>query len=176
MANFSANQVRQFYVVLSKAESFDGDLSSGSAMVKKTIDDTIYLHYVTPNGNDGPIVTTTDKFPLKNIVSAIASPATSRKLKRVSLSFDPTINGGNPIAGQLYAISITFYGLGVGGPANQYIKMLGSYRAKEGDTSTIVMAALKKEADANLSSEPIQYATITDPKDGTLVIEEKLQP
>ena len=174
MANFSQDQVRQLYVVLSKATTFNNTTPSGALKVNKSNED-IWFTYQTPNGDNGNSATVrTDLIPIKNIEYAVASPAVSRPLKRQVVSLDP-LNGGNPVVGQDYILRFTFYNLGMGGPENQYIKNGGAYRVKVGDTAATVMQALKDLADKNFSREPFPYVTITV-VGSTLVIEEVPQP
>lgn len=176
MANFSTDQVRQLYVVLSKATTFDATTPSGAMAVKENGED-VFFNYMTPNGDNGNAgVVRSDLIPIKNVEYAVATGPKSRPLKRQVVAFDPSINGGNPIVGQEYILRFTFYNLGMGGPENQYIKLGGAYRAKTGDTAATVMAALKALSDKNFSREAYPYVTITDPADGTLVIEEMPQP
>ena len=92
MANFSQDQVRQFYVVLSKATTFTASTPSGALQVNKSTED-VWFNYQTPNGDNGNSATVrTDLIPLKNIEYAVASPAVSRPLKRQVVSLDTTLN------------------------------------------------------------------------------------
>lgn len=175
MANFSQDQVRQLYVVLSKATTFNNTTPSGALKVNKSNED-VWFTYQTPNGDNGNSATVrTDLIPIKNIEYVVASPAVSRPLKRQVVSLDASLNGGNPVVGQEYILRFTFYNLGMGGPENQYIKNGGAYRVKTGDTAATVMQALKALADKNFSREPYPYVTVTV-AGNTLVIEEVPQP
>ena len=175
MANFSQDQVRQLYVVLSKATKFDNTTPSGALKVNKSNED-VWFNYQTPNGDNGNSATVrTDLIPIKNIEYAVASPAVSRPLKRYVVSLDTSLNWGSPVVGQEYMLRFTFYNLGIGGPENQYIKNGGAYKVKIGDTTNTIMKALKALADKNFSREPYPYVTVTVDGD-TLVIEEVPQP
>ena len=175
MANFSQDQVRQLYVVLSKATTFDNTTPSGALKVNKSKED-VWFNYQTPNGDNGNSATVrTDLIPIKNIEYAVASPGVSRPLKRQVVSFDDSVNWGYPAVGQEYILRFTFYNLGMGGPENQDIKNGGAYRVKTGDTAATVMQALKDLADKNFSREPYPYVTVTV-AGNTLVIEEVPQP
>ena len=175
MANFSQDQVRQLYVVLSKATKFDNTTPSGALKVNKSNED-VWFNYQTPNGDNGKSATVrTDLIPIKNIEYAVASPAVSRPLKRQVVSLDTSLNWGSPVVGQEYMLRFTFYNLGIGGPENQYIKNGGAYKVKIGDTAATIMQALKALADKNFSREPYPYVTVTLDGD-TLVIEEVPQP
>ena len=175
MANFSQDQVRQLYVVLSKATKFDNTTPSGALKVNKSNED-VWFNYQTPNGDNGNSATVrTDLIPIKNIEYAVASPAVSRPLKRQVVSLDTSLNWGNPVVGQEYMLRFTFYNLGMGGPENQYIKNGGAYKVKIGDTTNTIMKALKALADKNFSREPYPYVTVTV-AGNTLVIEEVPQP
>ena len=175
MANFSQDQVRQLYVVLSKATKFDNTTPSGALKVNKSNED-VWFNYQTPNGDNGNSATVrTDLIPIKNIEYAVASPAVSRPLKRQVVSLNTSIYLGTPVVGQEYMLRFTFYNLGMGGPENQYIKNGGAYKVKIGDTANTIMKALKALADKNFSREPYPYVTVTVVGD-TLVIEEVPQP
>ena len=179
MANFSEDQVRQLYVVKSKATTFDGTTPAGALAVKGTPED-VFFNYQTPNGeNGGSTVVRSDLVPLKNVEYAVATKPKSRPLQKVEITLDGTLNSGNPIVGQEYILRFTFYNLGMGGPENQYIKNGGAYRVKTGDTVQSVLTALKDLAIKNFSREayPLVNITITGTGATTkLVVEEVSQP
>lgn len=176
MANFSTDQVRQFYIVLDKGTApltLTGD--AGTAVIKNS-DEDVWLEYITPNGDFGAnSVVRSDLIPKANVESAVATPPKSRPLKRLVVSLDASINGGAPVVGQEYMLRFTFYGIGMGGPENQYIKEGGAYRVRPGDTATTVMQKLKELADINFSREAFPYVKI-NVAGSTLVIEEVPQP
>lgn len=179
MANFSQDQVRQLYVVKSKATTFDATTPSGAILIKGTPED-VFFNYQTPNGDNGNATTVrSDLIPLKNIEYAVATKPASRPLKKVEVTLDSTLNGGDPIVGQEYILRFTFYNLGLGGPENQYIKNGGAYRVKTGDTAETVLKALKSLAETNFSREAYPMVTFTISGTGAttkLVIEEVPQP
>lgn len=179
MANFSEDQVRQLYVVKSKATTFDTTTPAGALAVKGTLEDAYFI-YQTPNGDNGNATAVrSDLIPLKNVEYAVATQPKSRPLQKVEITLDETLNGGNPIVGQEYILRFTFYNLGMGGPENQYIKNGGAYRVKTGDTVATVLTALKDLAIKNFSREAYPMATFTITGTGAttkLVVEEVPQP
>lgn len=175
MATFSQDQVRQFYIATSKATTLDASSPVGALKLSGTATD-LFFNYVSPNGdNGGSTIVRSDLINIKKIDSVVATKAKSRKLKKVKVSLDPSINSGNPVVGQDYIIRFTFFGLGIGGQENQYVKTGGAYRAKTGDTPTTLMAALKALCDKNFSRETDKYVSITA-TGADLFIEELPQP
>jgi hypothetical protein len=204
MAQFSnANNVRQFYVVKSlvdNASAFTDANDAGAIQVKydnaTTAKDT-WFNYVTPNGEQGNNkAIRTDIVGTPTIKSITPSKIKTRKLKRLEITLDPTINSGTPVLGQEYILRFTFYGLGLGGPENQYLKDGGAYRAITANPADVYenLAVLAK---LNFSREVTPYVKVyTDEFDpytaystpnkpanvdlpGTstkLIIEEVLQP
>lgn len=176
MANFSQDQVRQFYVVNNQGISpLQLTNSPGTAVVKNNTED-VWLEYVTPNGDHGNVaVVRTDLIPIKNVVRALQSTAKVRPLKRVAIDFNPDVNTSNPVVGQEYILRFTFYNLGMGGPENQYIKLGGAYRVKPSDTAATVATALANLATLNLSREATPYVTVTA-LGNQIIVEEVEQP
>ncbi len=176
MANFSTDQVRQLYTVLTKGTSPLANTAAAGTVAIKYNEEDVWFEYVTPNGNFGNNgVVRSDLINKKNVELVVATPPKSRPLKRQVVSLDPNINGGAPVVGQEYILRYTFYNIGMGGPENQYIKNGGAYRVKTGDTAATLMAALKALSDKNFSREAYPYVTTTV-SGNTLVIEEYPQP
>lgn len=150
MANFSQDQVRQFYVV----KRLVNTLTSPGDLKVNTSDEYAWFEYMSPNGNNGnPIIVRSDLIDKKKIVYMKTSEAKTRKLKKVKVTLNSEINSGAPLAGQDYILRFVFYGLGIGGVENQYIKEGGAYRVKTGDTAAKVYATMKKLAEINFSRE-----------------------
>ena len=162
MANFSTDQVRQLYVVTDKATVFDDTTVDGAIAVNFSNED-VWFTYQSPNAglNEGSGPVRSDLIPVKCVEAAVATSAKSRPLRKLVVELDPTINGGNPVVGQEYILRYTFFGLGIGGNENQYIKNAGSYRVRPGDTATDVLQAIKDLSDKNFSREPSLYVTTT---------------
>jgi hypothetical protein len=175
MANFSQNQVRQFYIAKAKGTTFTDSTAAGTVLFNAGGDD-VWLTYQTPNGDNGGNATVrSDLIPKKNINSVVLSKPASRKLKRLEVAFDSTVNSGAPVPGQEYVLRFTFYNLGLGGHENQYIKESGSVKAVTGDTAATVLTKLYTIAQKNLGFEYEKYVSITDGT-GKLTIEEISQP
>lgn len=165
MANFSTDQVRQLYIPLSyKNAPLVPTDPVGTMNIRYTTED-IWLTYVTPNGdvtvNGTTSIVRSDIIPIKNVTKAVSAPARRRNLKRQQIVLDPAINAGAPVVGQEYILRFTFYGLGIGGPENQYIKNGGAYRVKPGDTVATVLENLAALARLNFSREPYPYVKVT---------------
>lgn len=153
MANFSEDQVRQFYVVTSKATTITNNSAAGAIKVRSSAED-LWFEYASPNGEHGGVgVVRSDLINKKKIDYVTASPARVRNLRRLEVTFDPLINSGAPIVGQDYILRFTFFGLGLGGFENQYIKEGGAYRVKTGNTAANVYEALADLIKVNFSRE-----------------------
>lgn len=190
MATFSQDQVRQFYVVTANSTTGDHLAASDAAGTIKVKDSTedVWFEYVTPNGDNGATVVRTDLINKAKVVRAVASPATSRRLKRLEVVLDPSLNSGDPIVGQEYILRFTLYGMGIGGQENQYIKEGGAYRVRPGDTAATIYENLAELSQLNFSRESTQYVKVTtdtyDPETATnkpgtstkIIIEEVSQP
>lgn len=177
MAVFSTDQTRPLYVVLDKAEPMAVDSPVGAMAVRNSVED-LWFEYMSPNGGDPmgtPGVVRTDLISKKCIDYIRVSPAKTRPLKRIEVTMNPDVNSGAPVVGQEYLIRMRFFGLGIGGNENQYLKEAGVYRVKPGDTAADVLNALKTSIDLNFSREVVPYITATV-VGNALVIEEVLQP
>lgn len=106
---FSTNQVRQLYVAT--------DVKAGGAHVlatdpvgtislqKDNANSHMYFEYIGVGGRVRSDLIDTDK-----VLYAKATPASDlvRPLKKVTITLDNTVNGGEPIAGQDYILRIVF--------------------------------------------------------------------
>ena len=187
MANFSEDQVRQFYVATSKAATITNNSAAGAIKVRSSAED-LWFEYASPNGEHGGVgVVRSDLINKQKIDYVTASPAMVRKLQRAIVALDSNVSA-TPIAGQDYILRFTFFGLGLGGFENQYIKEGGAYRVKTGNTAANVYEALADLIKVNFSREAHPYVKVTtdtyDPytdstKPGTstkLIITEVPQP
>lgn len=160
MANFSEDQVRQFYVATSKAATITNNSAAGAIKVRSSAED-LWFEYASPNGEHGGVgVVRSDLINKRKIDYVTASPARVRNLKRLEVTLDALINNGNPIVGQDYILRFTFFGLGLGGFENQYIKEGGAYRAKTGDTAATLYDKLIALAKINFSREAFPYVKL----------------
>ena len=103
---FSENQVRQLYVATAVKSSVAATDTAGTIAVKT---DTAKTHlYFQYKGADN--LMRSDLFDPKSILDAKVTPASAlaSNLKVKTLVLDPTVNGGNPIAGQDYVLRISF--------------------------------------------------------------------
>lgn len=103
---FSENQVRQLYVATAVKSSVAATDTAGTIAVKTDAAKThLYFQY---KGADN--LMRSDLFDPKSILDAKATPASAltQTMKVKTLALDPTINSGNPIAGQDYVLRISF--------------------------------------------------------------------
>lgn len=109
MAVFSTNQVRQLYVATELKEGAAHVLATDQAGAIALKADNAKSHmYFEYKGAGG--LTRSDLISSANVLYAKATPASAlaRKLKKVTVTLDQTVNGGNPIAGQDYILRIVF--------------------------------------------------------------------
>lgn len=106
---FSTNQVRQLYVATELKEGAAHVLATDQAGAIALKADNAKSHmYFEYKGAGG--LTRSDLISIENVLYAKATPASAlaRKLKKVTVTLDQTVNGGNPIAGQDYILRIVF--------------------------------------------------------------------
>lgn len=106
---FSTNQVRQLYVANKLKEGAAHVLATDNAGTIALKSDKAKSHmYFEHNGAGG--LTRSDLISVDNVLYAKATPASAleRILKKVTVTLDSTVNGGNPIAGQDYILRIVF--------------------------------------------------------------------
>lgn len=103
--NFSVNQARHLYVASAVkdvgATSSVGDIALGSDNAKSHM----YFSYIGAGGQ-----VRSDLIDIKNILHIKATPASAeaRKLKKVTVALDASVNSGAPVAGQDYVLRIAF--------------------------------------------------------------------
>lgn len=106
---FSTNQVRHLYVATELKEGAAHVLATDQvgAIALKTDEAKSHM-YFEYNGAGG--LTRSDLIDTDKVLYAKATPASAleRKLKKVTVTLDQTVNGGNPIAGQDYILRIVF--------------------------------------------------------------------
>lgn len=188
---FSTNQVRQLYVATELKEGAAHVLATDQAGTIALKTDNAKTHmYFEYKGAGG--LTRSDLISIDNILYAKATPASAlaRKLKKVTVTLDQTVNGGNPIAGQDYILRIVFRQYLGMSDEDQYQKY-GMVHAYAGMTPLEFYKTLAVSLAKNFSRElaPLvkfkigdtevtpntKVADIADNADG-LVIEEVEQP
>ena len=187
MANFSVNQVRQFYVVLpgtnggyqtSVATTSPAGTIGAVKKVEDILGDQIMFLY---KGADKDTVLRSDLIPIKNIGYAKAIDAKDMVvvMKKVKVTLSSDVNGGSPVSGQDYVLGINFKNLFSSGDASQYYKDVAVH-ATANMTAAQFYTALKnafdlafsREDGATKTSNP--YLTFTADANG-FYIEEKPQ-
>ena len=121
MTTFSTNQVRQLYVVeaLKTSQVLASDAAGSIAVKRDTAKKHLYFEY---KGADN--LMRSDLIDIKNILYAKATDANdmAHKLKSVTVTLDPNINGGTPVAGQDYILRIAFRQYAGMSDEDQYFK------------------------------------------------------
>lgn len=161
MAIFSTNSVRHLFVANATGSvTTPGNFGS----VAKTVDGELYFKFTNALGQE----VRTDLIPSDKIVHVTAKNNKAKVLRTDTITFD------TPIVGQTYTLRIVFRSWGSGSTENQYVKNVGSYKAKTGDTPTILATALKASADINFLREAVPLLTFAV-VGATLVITEVAQ-
>lgn len=121
MAAFSVHQVRQLYVANAYKENLAALKDAGDITVVKTYEgDAIYFQYM------GAFLDKmrSDLIKIENITNLKATKAEdmATKLKGYTLTLDPNVNGGQPVAGQDYLLRLAFREYIGMSEADQYFK------------------------------------------------------
>jgi hypothetical protein len=122
MANFSVNQVIQFYPAVGGYNATVDETSAKGTIgkiqkVKDFLGDQVVFYF---KGAD--TVLKSDYIPIKNISSARAIKASdmATTMKKVEVTLDSSVNGGAPVSGQDYVLGINFKGFFSPGDGAQY--------------------------------------------------------
>lgn len=121
MAAFSVHQVRQLYVANAYKENLAALTNAGDITVAKTNEgDAMYFQYM------GALLDKmrSDLIKVDNITNLTATKAEdiATKLKGYTLTLDPNVNGGQPVAGQDYLLRLAFREYIGMSEADQYFK------------------------------------------------------
>lgn len=141
MATFSTNQVRQLYVAkeLKTTHVLASDAAGSIAVKKDTAKNHLYFEY---KGADN--LMRSDLIDIENILYAKATDADAmaHKLKSVTVTLDPNVNGGAPVAVQDYILRIAFRQYVGMSDEDQYFKygMVHAYAGMNADKFYKVLA------------------------------------
>lgn len=121
MAAFSVHQVRQLYVANAYKTNLAALNNAGDITVAKTNEgDAMYFQYM------GALLDKmrSDLIKVDNITNLTATKAEdiATKLKGYTLTLDPNVNGGQPVAGQDYILRLAFREFIGMSEADQYFK------------------------------------------------------
>lgn len=121
MAAFSVHQVRQLYVANAYKENLAALKDAGDiTVVKEAKGSAIYFQYM------GALLDKmrSDLIKVDNITNLTATKAEdiATKLKGYTLTLDPKVNGGQPVAGQDYILRLAFREFIGMSEADQYFK------------------------------------------------------
>ena len=152
MAVFSTNQVRHLYV----AKAVNSNLQTTGDVKFGKIEDEIYLKHVGAAG-----VTRSDLIKTSNIKSVTVTTAEkmARVLKQVKVTLDPAVNGGKPVAGQDYILTVLlkqYIGLS---DDDQFAKY-GAVHAVTGMTASDFYVKMALSLRDNFKREPAKSLTI----------------
>ena len=182
MANFSVNQVRQFYAVNAYAANVNDQSAAGTiGAVKKVEDhqgDQVIFFF---KGADS--VLKSDYITIKNIgyAKAIAASEMVTPMIKKKVVLNPEVNGGNPVQGQDYVLGINFKGFFSPGEGSQYYKDAAVHVTADMAASPIkfyqamvnaLNLAFSREADSTKTNNP--YVKFSSDANG-LYVEEKPQ-
>jgi len=184
MANFSVNQVRQFYAVNAYAANVNDQSAVGTiGAVKKVEDhqgDQIIFFF---KGADS--VLKSDYITIKNIgyAKAIAASEMVTPMIKKKVVLNPEVNGGNPVQGQDYVLGINFKGFFSPGEGSQYYKDAAVHATSGMSKSDFYKAMVKalnaafsRESGATKDSNPYLAFSVDDATTATkIIIEEKEQ-
>lgn len=148
MANFSVNQVRQFYPASAYNVSVTDASNAGTIGAIKTIEDSLG-NQVMFLFKGVESVLHSDLIPIKNIGYAKAVPASDMVIvmKRYEVTLKADVNSGAPISGQDYLLSIDFKNFFSSGDASRYFKDAAVHA-----TSSMTASAFYKAMAKSLNS------------------------
>lgn len=154
---FSENQVRQLYVATQAQVAVTPGVKVGTLKAKNDKNhEYIWFEYMGAGG-----ITASDKIKVSNIVSAksLKSEAMDIPLNRHKLSLDENVNGGMPVSGQDYILTLAFRQYVGISDEDQYFK-LGMVHATKGMTVDTFYKTLAISLAKNLSREVNKLAKI----------------
>ena len=162
MAQFSNDQVRQYYVIPKEANITINQL--GTPLAATAVDGSLNMRM--GNGNYGSIwfeykspnsgIVRTDLIEKDKVSYIKSSLGVDTPYQRQEIGLDPTINGGAPVIGEKYIFRVRFFGLGVGGNNVQYMRAGGVYTARTGDTAQTIFTAIVDLFNKGIQKEPEQ--------------------
>ncbi len=162
MATLHTNESRQLYVVnsiVADATTITDASAAGTTAItgvpiEKSAFGDIY-GYVTQKGAD--TIVRSDLIKEEDIMTIkhTAAADMQRPLRKWEVALDPTVNAGNPVAGQIYQLQFFFREwIGVS-PEDQYYKF-GAVRATAGMTPAQFYTAMLASLKMNFSREATQ--------------------
>ena len=145
MAVYSDNQTRQFYVAKSLGTTGVGAISVGYNA------NDLFFKYISPDG-----IERTDIIPKANVnqSQAIKFDKGNRALTKYQMVLDPTVNGGAPLANQIYIANLTFFEWGSLSYDDQYFKF-ATVQATTGMTAEQFYLAMVASLNLNMQREQI---------------------
>lgn len=146
---FSVNQVKNLYVVKSVLSGGNQPTNPGDVTVFKNANGSVYLKYMGEGG-----LITSDVIKPDQIIYATSKTAANERtnLKKATLTLNPGINGGNPIAGEDYIVDIMVSNYIIMADESTLVKF-GAVRATAGMTASDFYVQLAKSFARNFSRD-----------------------
>ena len=156
MNTFSINQATQAYVANAYKASIVSSDAVGTVAVKKSADNDLYFQQVGAAG-----LVRSDLIPISNIMSAkaTAAAAMARKLKTQTITLDPSVNSGAPLAGQDYIMNIE-YRQYISGSDDSLFYKFAAVHAYTGMTASDFYKKLAISLAKNLSRDAVKTITV----------------
>lgn len=155
MAAFSVNQVRQLYVVNAVQSSLNNLKNPGDVFIGKDLAGNIFLQYVGALGD----IMRSDLITNISDVKGTSAKDIAYTLKGVTLTLDPKVNGGEPVAGQDYLLRLAFREYVGMSEADQYFKY-GMVHAYSGLTASDFYKEMALSLAANMSKDVTALADV----------------
>jgi len=164
---FSINQVGQVYVAKAYKANIAAFTTEGDTCIKSTPDgSTIYFQQLGMGG-----VVKSDNIDVKDIISGVATPAAKigMQLHTSTVTLDATVNGGLPLAGQDYMLSVLIDNyIGISPTDSQYWKF-GVVHAITGMTASDFYKKMAVSLATNMLRETYKFMKISLQTDTTPV-------
>lgn len=184
MANYSVNQVRQFYAISAYNASVTAGSTTGTIGAVKKIEDVLgdQLMFFYKGADT---VLKSDLIAIKNIgyAKAIAAADMITVMKTVEVTLDSNVNEGAPVSGQDYILGINFKNFFSSGDASQYYKDAVVHATSDMTASDFYKAmvdalnlAFSREDGATSTSNPyLDFAVDNNSTATKIIITEKPQ-
>lgn len=158
MVVFSQNQVRHLYVAKEwKGTPVTSTDNMGAISVSKDKEGDFYIQHVGHGGVTRSDVIKKDKVKW---VRFTQYKTLQPKMAKYKIVLDPNVNGGNPVVGEEYMISILFSNYKNAGPMSQMYKY-GVAKAFAGMDTEKLIKALAESLQGNFKREGYPMAKIT---------------
>lgn len=162
--NFSTNQVMQLHVIA----------ENESAAVKPIygVDGETVKGYIVQIKNGEEVIDTSDIIDAKNILSKtlVSADAANEKLVRKGLlvALNPKVNGGKPVGGREYVLTLTYRGFG---EEDTYSKVVSTTGVAEEAAAPLLQRLAEALIDNNTEYSALYHLYLAD---GTAITKKNL--